>query len=109
MDPRGEDWYVETGQGMGPTLLVADQRRALVLVEIGAWLAAQGPIGLVDMELDPGALHNPYRAMVMSSSRRIDGATAFVEWLVSADGEAAIEQANRDLFGVIVYAATGES
>ena len=105
IDPRLEEWYLETGQGMGPTILVADQRRALVLVEVGAWLAARDSVALVDMRLDPGALENPYRAMAMSSSSRQTEAIDFVEWLTSAEGRLAIQHANEELFDAIVYAA----
>ncbi|MDX1469268.1 MAG: extracellular solute-binding protein [Acidimicrobiia bacterium] len=108
IDPRFDDWYLETGQGMGPTLLVADQREALVLVEIGAWIAASDSLALVDMQLDPGALDNPYTAMAMSSSKHQAAALDFVEWLVSPEGRLAISRANEDLFGAIIYApATG--
>lgn len=101
--PGGASWYVETGQGMGPTLLVADQRGALTLAELGAFRAAEPTIGLIDMRLDPGALDNPYTAMVMASSSRPLLARLFVDWLVSPAGVAAIERANTDLFGAIVY------
>ncbi len=103
-DPEGQAWYSETGQGMGPTLLIADQRGAMTLSELGAFLAAASTIGLVDLRLDPGALENPYTALVMASSRRPDLARGFVEWLQSDAGAAAIDQANQDLFGTIIYA-----
>lgn len=109
LNPVDQDWYAVTGQGMGPTLLIADQRGAVTLAEYGAFLEAAPSIGLVDLSLDPGALDNPYSAMVMSSSRNIEIAQDFVRWLQSVDGLAAIESANRELFGTIVYRPASQS
>lgn len=108
-DPTGAPWYAETGLGMGPTLLVADQRKAFTLVEKGAYLASSESLSLVDLGLDPGALDNPYTAMVMASSQHVSAARLLVNWLVSPEGRAAIEAANEELFGKVVYAPAGDS
>lgn len=107
--PSGADWYIETGQGMGPTLLVADQREALTLSESGAFIAAAGAVDLVDLGVNTAALDNPYTAMVMESSDQKAAARMFVDWLLSPEGRTAIETANRELFGKVVYAPAGDS
>lgn len=95
----GGDWYVETGQGMGLTLQVADQRQAFTLVEAGAFLAAQDTIDLRPVELaGTNELANPYHALVVDSA-----GTEFVDWLTGAAGRAAIERANEGTFGMQVY------
>jgi len=95
----GGDWYVETGQGMGLTLQVADQRQAFTLVEAGAFLAARDTIDLRPVELaDPDQLTNPYHALVVNGA-----GNGFVQWLTSAAGRAAIERANESTFGTQVY------
>lgn len=38
LDPRGRPWYLETGSGMGNTLLVANERGAYVLTDMGTYL-----------------------------------------------------------------------
>ncbi len=38
LDPRGKTWYMETGSGMGATLLVANEKGAYVLSDIGTFL-----------------------------------------------------------------------
>ncbi len=108
-DPTGTPWYAETGLGMGPTLLVADQREGLALVEEGAYIAVSETLSLVDLDLDAGALDNPYTAMVMASSQQVSAAQKFVRWLQSAEGRAAIAAANSELFGKVVYAPAGDS
>jgi len=38
--PNGRDdpWYIEAGAGMGQTLVLADEKRAYVLTDLGTWL-----------------------------------------------------------------------
>jgi len=103
LDPRGEPWYLVTGQGMGPTLLIADQTRGVTLAEYGAYLAAREIITIVDLEVEALGLDNPYTAMVSASSAQQKAAETFLEWLTSAEGRAAIEAANAELFGETVY------
>ncbi|MDK2372822.1 MAG: substrate-binding domain-containing protein [Candidatus Korarchaeota archaeon] len=38
LDPKGRPWYMETGSGMGATLLVANEKGAYVLSDIGTFL-----------------------------------------------------------------------
>ena len=103
ISPVGKPWYLETGQGMGPTLLVADQREAVTLAELGAYLAARGTVSIEDLGVDRDGLENPYTAIVMAGSEELGSAVLFYRWLTSAEGAAAIELANRELFGQIVY------
>ncbi len=103
LDPRGQPWYLVTGLGMGPTLLVADQVKGVTLSEYGAFLTARGTVSLVNLEVDPGGLDNPYTGMVSASSAQPEAAMTFLKWLVSAEGRAAILAANEELFGETVY------
>lgn len=104
IDPVEEPWYSETGQGMGFTLQVADQRSAYVLTEAGAFRAAAETISLVpvDAGAPPGLLDNPYRAIVVDPDAN-SAARRFVEWLSSDAGRSALLAANDALFGEVVY------
>lgn len=95
-----EDWYLSTGQGMGLTLQVADQRKAFTLAEAGAFYAAENldRLAVVDL-IDPPA--NPYRVTVIAGSP--DAALQFAKWLLSEPGKAAIGRVNSELFGATVY------
>ncbi len=46
MKPRGK-WYLETGQGMGVTLQIADEKRGYCLVDQGTYIAYAGKVELV--------------------------------------------------------------
>jgi len=97
VEPDDGDWYVSTGQGMGLTLQVADQRGAFTLVEEGAYLSAADTIGLVPVTLDE-VLANPYHALVFAAA-----GVDFVEWLAGPDGQDALKMANNRVFGGPVY------
>ncbi len=104
IEPAGRSWYLETGQGMGFTLQVADQRGAFTLSELGAFRRASQTLGLVAVDLrDPERLlANPYRAIVVDPGATPE-ASAFVEWLAGPDGRSAIVDANEKLFAEVVY------
>jgi tungstate transport system substrate-binding protein len=108
VDPSGRSWYLETGQGMGLTLQVADQREAFVLSELGALLAAAPVLSLEIVSLDDDAvLRNPYQATVVKGTEVEAAATAFAAWLGSSEGTRALTAANLDLFGRLVYQPAG--
>lgn len=103
VDPTGEPWYLETGQGMGETLLIADQREAVTLAEYGAFLASGSVLSLIDLEVDPGGLDNQYTAITVAGSSGSEAAMDLLDWLTSPAGSDAIVEANLELFGAVVY------
>lgn len=103
IDPDGENWYLRTGSGMGSSLLVVDQRSAVSLTELGAFLTAAPALNLAIVPLaDTTALENPY-AVTVPSPAESAAAVAFQAWLSSEPGRAAIVDANNRLFGTVVY------
>ncbi len=106
IDPRGESWYLETGQGMGLTLQVADQRDAYTLSELGAFLASADVLNLEVVDVtDPPP--NPYHLIVVAGSPVRNAGEVFLEWMLGDDGRRAIEAANEKLFGRQVYVPGG--
>ncbi len=88
--PAG-DWYHAVGQGMGPTLGYATERRAYTISDRGTYyaLALDDPPRTdlaVLCEGDP-RLANPYAAIAVNPERhphvQADAALAYVSWLVS--------------------------
>ncbi len=107
VDPAGAGWYVETGQGMGETLQVADQRVGFVLSELGTLLGAEG-IELVPVVLagDPALLMNPYTLMIDDPSSA--PAAALAEWLTSTAGREAISGFGEARYGRSLYVPPGD-
>jgi tungstate transport system substrate-binding protein len=102
--PDGASWYDETGQGMGFSLQVADQKGAFILVEQGTLLAGAGvlrlrPARLVQSEQE---LANPYTA-ILPNAEEPGEAARFLDWLLSPGGRAALAAANDEIFGTVVF------
>lgn len=87
-------WYRETGSGMGPTLNTAAGMDAYALTDRGTWLSFANRQRLaIVVEGDP-KLFNQYGVMAVSKAKHPhvkdkDG-EAFVDWLVSPEGQKAI-------------------
>jgi len=104
VDPSGLPWYLETGQGMGLTLQVADQRGAFALSELGAFLAAAPVLALKRVPLeDHPVLVNRYQATVVKGTPVQSTAEAVAAWLASPAGSEAVIAANLDLFDEVIY------
>jgi len=93
IDPAGS-WYRELGSGMGPTLNTAAQLPAYTLTDRGTWrsFANRGPLEIM-VEGDE-RLTNPYGVILVDPARHphVEAAAgqAFIDWLVSEEGQAAI-------------------
>ncbi len=93
VEPAGA-WYRETGSGMGATLNTASGMNAYALSDRGSWLSFRnrGELGVL-VEGD-ARLFNQYGAMLVNPAKhphaKADLGRRFIEWLVSADGQAAI-------------------
>jgi tungstate transport system substrate-binding protein len=81
-------WYVETGKGMGPCLLMANEQQAYVLADISTFLAFKGKVTIVPL-VDQGALFlNVYDVMAINpekikTAKMLPTANAFINWLMS--------------------------
>ncbi len=87
LDPRGKPWYMETGSGMGATLLVANEKGAYVLSDIGTFLkySKDGKIsGLVILFEGGDELLNIYSVYLVPSCTGEEAkyARAFVDFVV---------------------------
>jgi tungstate transport system substrate-binding protein len=100
MTPAG-DWYLEAGQGMGATLTVASEKRGYTLTDSGTFYSMQNIDLAVAVEGDP-ALANPYHVIeVEAAGVNAEGARAFADFLVGAEGQAlisAFEKGGHKLF-----------
>ena len=93
IEPAGA-WYLSTGSGMGATLNTAAQVPAYALTDRGTWLSFQnrGPLEVV-FEGD-AVLFNPYGIMLVNPAKhpsvKAAEGQAFIDWIVSDAGRAAI-------------------
>ena len=102
---RNEKWYLESGSGMGKTLLIANERRAYTLADTGTYLKYRGG-NLVDLEVMVGEgkeLLNVYSVMAVNPSAHphlnFNGAARFIRFLVSSEGQRLIGEFGLGEFG----------
>jgi len=99
--PRGS-WYIESGQGMGQTLGIADDRRAYTISDRGTYLAFGKRVNLPILVEKDRPLLNLYSVMEVNPANgpRINtvGGRAFADFIVSPDTQAVIKS-----FGVAKY------
>jgi len=87
-------WYREIGQGMGAALNTANAMGAYVLSDRGTWISFQnkGDLDIV-VEGDKN-LFNQYGVMLVNPDKfphvKKEDGQAFVDWVVSPDGQATI-------------------
>ena len=62
-------WYVEAGRGMGPTLLMANEKQAYTLTDIGTFLSYKGQTELVPMVDRGSTLLNVYSAIAVNPAK----------------------------------------
>jgi tungstate transport system substrate-binding protein len=100
--PSGS-WYQETGQGMGATLRIADQKRAYTVSDRGTYLSTADSTDLdVLVEGEPRLL-NIYHVIDIkpSAGARVNaaGGRAFADWIVSPPAQGMIGAFGRKEFG----------
>lgn len=87
-------WYRECGCGMGPALNTAASMNAYVLADRGTWLSFKNRQDLGIVVEGDTKLFNQYGVMLVNPARHAhvkkEPGQAFVDWLVSADGQKTI-------------------
>ncbi len=102
VEPQGSLWYVESGQGMGATLNIADEKNAYTISDRATYLAFSPRLHLKILVEGDAALLNIYHVIPISPDKwpqvNADGGRAFAAYLVSAPAQALINS-----FGVDKY------
>ncbi|HET9693245.1 MAG TPA: substrate-binding domain-containing protein [Steroidobacteraceae bacterium] len=87
-------WYRETGSGMGAALNVASSMDAYVLADRATWLAFTNRGSLQVLVQGDARLANQYGVILVNPARhphvKQADAQAFIDWLLSTSGQAAI-------------------
>jgi len=101
VEPRGA-WYIESGQGMGATLGIANDRQAYTITDRGTYLAFQKRVALPILVEKDKPLLNIYSVMEINPANgtrvNIAGGRAFADFMFSPEVQAVIKT-----FGVNTY------
>ena len=87
-------WYREIGQGMGAALNTAGAMNGYVLADRGTWISFKNHGDLEIVVEGDKRLFNQYGLMLVNPEKfpsvKKEFGQAFIDWLVSAEGQAAI-------------------
>jgi tungstate transport system substrate-binding protein len=87
-------WYREIGQGMGAALNTAGAMNGYVLSDRGTWISFKNRGDLAIVVEGDKRLFNQYGVMLVSPEKfpsvKKEFGQAFIDWLVSTEGQAAI-------------------
>ena len=87
--------YKAVGQGMGPTLTIANELQGYALTDRGTWLAYQSKLDMAVLIEGDDRLFNPYQVILINPTRYPDlnyqGAKKFSDWLVNEKAQHLID------------------
>jgi ABC-type tungstate transport system, permease component len=96
-------WYVEAGKGMGDTLILANEQQAYTLSDEGTYLSFADRLDLVPIVAEGAELLNRYSAIAVNPAMHPDvnaqGATDFINWLISDEAKELIGNFGTEEFG----------
>jgi len=99
-DPSTDEWYYETGTGMGDTLSVTNNNKGYTLIDRGTWLSRKEKVNLIDLIYGGEILLNPYGAIAINPDKhpnvKYDHAITFISFLVSEEGQELIKDYRKE-------------
>jgi tungstate transport system substrate-binding protein len=103
LPPPPRDWYIESGQGMGATLLLADEKHAYTLTDIGTYLAWRSKLELVPVVEGDDLLYNVYHVLELNPKTapraNLAGGRALADFFVAAETQRLIGAFGKAQFG----------
>jgi tungstate transport system substrate-binding protein len=102
--PEGS-WYIQTGQGMGATIRIADEKQAYTMADRGTFLSHQEYLSLVVLVDGGESLYNPYGIILINPKKHKDlkinypGALDFLEFITGPRGQAIIKDFGLQEYG----------
>jgi tungstate transport system substrate-binding protein len=99
----GTPWYIESGQGMGATLGIADDRQAYTLTDRATYLAFAKRVMLKTMVEGDRPLLNIYSVMQVNPANgprvNVAGGTAFADFMLAPETQSMIKTFGVDKYG----------
>ncbi|HEU0169556.1 MAG TPA: substrate-binding domain-containing protein [Chloroflexota bacterium] len=105
INPKGQAWYLSSGQGMGATLTLADQKGAYTLSDRATYLSRKSSLQSVILVEKQPQLLNVYHVMPVNPAKfpgvkiNAAGAKAFADFMVAPDTQKVIGQFGIDKYG----------
>jgi tungstate transport system substrate-binding protein len=91
--PQGK-WYIEAGQGMGPVLQMAFEKKGYALADRGTFISQEGKLDLAIVFEGDKALFNPYGVIAVNPkkhpSANYELAEKFINYVTGPEGQKVI-------------------
>jgi len=103
ISPDGQQWYQQTGLGMGQTLNVAAEKKAYTLADRGTYLALKKNLGLDILRQGDALLLNVYSVIEVNPAKfsklNVQGGKAFADFMLSKETQEVIRTFGVEKFG----------
>ena len=107
VEPQGKTWYIESGTGMGQTLLIANEKDAYTLTDRATYLAYLDKLKLVIIREGDADLLNIYHVMQVNPERfpkvNSAGGEAFVKFMIDPETQKVIGDFGKDRYGQSLF------
>jgi tungstate transport system substrate-binding protein len=104
---KDDKWYLESGQGMGATLLLASEKAGYTLTDRATYLAQRANINLEIVSEGDQSLLNIYHVMQVNPKKfdkvNGEGGKAFAEFMVAQETQQAIAAFGKEKFGQSLF------
>lgn len=104
---EADEWYIEAGRGMGPTLLMASEKQAYTLSDMGTFLAYKGRLDLEPIIDNGGLLLNVYSAIAINPEKNpktnIEMANNLIAFLTSLEIQELIGEYGVKEYGLLLF------
>lgn len=101
--PKGQSWYLQSGQGMGATLQIASEKQGYTLTDDATFLSSASKLRLTSLLKGDPALLNIYHVIVVNPAKfpkvNSTGAGAFADYVTGATGQALIAGFGNEKYG----------
>jgi len=106
--PSGS-WYVQSGQGMGPTLQIASEKGGYTLTDTATFLANQSKLTLQALVKSDSSLINIYSVIAVNPAKwpkvNVAGAKAFEDYVTGTAGQQIIGTFGQDKYDLALFNA----
>jgi len=100
-------WYIEAGTGMGPTLVMASEKQAYTLTDMGTYLSYKGELELVPIIDEGDILLNVYSAIAVNPEKvpgtETDKANNLISFLTSPEIQELISDYHVEEYGMQLF------
>lgn len=101
--PKGQPWYLSTGQGMGETLTLSSEKQAYTLADRATWLSMASKLDLTILVQGDKKLLNQYGVIVVKGAKNEAAGKVFEDWILSAKGQSVAGAFGKDKYGEALF------